>query len=73
MEIIPAIDLMDGKCVRLVQGKFDKATVFSDNPAEMAKRWEDEGANRLHLVDLNGSRLGSPQEIDTIKKYFVGS
>ncbi len=66
MEIIPAIDMMDGKCVRLVQGRFDQATVFSDDPAEMARRWVDEGAARLHLVDLNGSRLGAPQETATI-------
>ncbi len=68
MEIIPAIDLMEGKCVRLVQGRFDQASVFSDDPTEMAKRWADAGAPRLHLVDLNGSRLGSPQEIDAISK-----
>lgn len=68
MEIIPAIDMMDGKCVRLVQGKFDQATVFSDDPAEMARRWVDEGATRLHLVDLNGSRLGAPQETSTIRR-----
>jgi phosphoribosylformimino-5-aminoimidazole carboxamide ribotide isomerase len=71
MEIIPAIDIMNGKCVRLVQGRFDQATVFSDNPVQMAKRWEDEGALRLHIVDLNGSRLGSPQEIETIKRIVA--
>lgn len=70
MEIIPAIDMMDGKCVRLVQGKFDQVTVFSDNPAEMAKKWVDEGASRLHLVDLNGSRYGEPQETETIKNII---
>lgn len=67
LEIIPAIDMMDGKCVRLVQGKFDQVTVFSDDPTEMAKKWADEGATRLHLVDLNGSRAGEPQESETIK------
>lgn len=67
LEIIPAIDMMDGKCVRLVQGKFDQVTVFSDNPAEMARKWADEGAARLHLVDLNGSRAGEPQETETIR------
>ena len=71
MEIIPAIDMMDGKCVRLVQGKFDQATVFSDDPADMAKKWSDQGATRLHLVDLNGSRLGAPQEIESIKKILA--
>lgn len=70
LEIIPAIDMMDGKCVRLVQGKFDQVTVFSDDPAEMAKRWTDAGAKRLHLVDLNGSRMGAPQETDAIKRII---
>ena len=70
-EIIPAIDMMDGKCVRLVQGKFDQATVFSDDPAEMARRWADAGAKRLHLVDLNGSRLGAPQETEAVKKIIA--
>ena len=71
MEIVPAIDMMDGKCVRLVQGKFDESTVFGDDPAEMAKRWEHEGARRLHLVDLNGSRLGAPQEIESVKRIVA--
>jgi len=70
LEIIPAIDMMDGKCVRLVQGKFDQSTVFSDDPVDAAKRWVDEGAQRLHLVDLNGSRMGAPQEIDTIRRIL---
>ncbi|MCE5315635.1 MAG: 1-(5-phosphoribosyl)-5-[(5-phosphoribosylamino)methylideneamino]imidazole-4-carboxamide isomerase [Armatimonadota bacterium] len=68
MELIPAIDMMDGKCVRLSQGRFDAVTVFADDPAEMALRWEGEGAQRLHLVDLNGSRAGAPQEIEAIKR-----
>lgn len=68
MEIIPAIDIMDGRCVRLVQGDFDRATVYSDDPVEMARRWAGEGAARLHLVDLKGSRLGEPQETETIER-----
>lgn len=71
MEIIPAIDMMDGKCVRLVQGKFDQSTIFSDDPVDAAKRWLDEGATRLHLVDLNGSRVGAPQEIETIRRILA--
>ena len=71
MEIIPAIDMMDGKCVRLVQGKFDQATIFSDDPAEIAQKWANQGASRLHLVDLNGSRFGAPQEIESIKKILA--
>jgi len=70
-EIIPAIDMMEGKCVRLVQGRFDDATVFSDDPAEMARRWADQGATRLHLVDLNGSRRGEPQEIETVRRILA--
>ena len=55
MLIIPAIDLKDGKCVRLRQGAMDKATVFSDDPGAMAERWLKLGARRLHVVDLNGA------------------
>lgn len=58
MQIWPAIDLRGGKCVRLVQGDYDRETVFGDNPAEMARRWVDEGAEHLHLVDLDGARDG---------------
>lgn len=70
-EIFPAIDMMDGKCVRLVQGKFDQVTVFADDPAEMARKWVDAGARWLHLVDLNGSRMGVPQETEAIKKIIA--
>jgi len=60
MLIIPAIDLKDGKCVRLRQGRFDAATVFSDDPVAMARRWRGQGARRLHLVDLDGAVAGAP-------------
>jgi phosphoribosylformimino-5-aminoimidazole carboxamide ribotide isomerase len=60
MLIIPAIDLKDGKCVRLRQGRMDDSTVFSDNPVEMAAKWVDAGCRRLHLVDLNGAFAGEP-------------
>ena len=60
MLLIPAIDLKDGKCVRLRQGRMDDDTVFSDDPAGMAERWVGEGARRLHLVDLNGAFEGKP-------------
>ena len=66
MLIIPAIDLKDGKCVQLQQGLMDKSTIFSENPAEMARKWVDEGAKRLHLVDLDGARYGSPINLDII-------
>ncbi|GHV65931.1 1-(5-phosphoribosyl)-5-[(5-phosphoribosylamino) methylideneamino] imidazole-4-carboxamide isomerase [Bacteroidia bacterium] len=58
MELIPAIDLIDGKCVRLVQGDYARQTTYSDNPLETAKRFEGAGLRRLHLVDLDGARLG---------------
>ncbi|MES9975460.1 1-(5-phosphoribosyl)-5-[(5-phosphoribosylamino)methylideneamino]imidazole-4-carboxamide isomerase [Candidatus Thiodiazotropha sp. LNASS1] len=60
MLLIPAIDLKDGQCVRLRQGRMEDDTVFSDNPLEMATRWVEEGARRLHLVDLNGAFAGEP-------------
>jgi len=67
MLIIPAIDLKDGQCVRLKQGEMDSATVFSSDPAAMAKRWIDSGARRLHLVDLNGAFAGKPINEAAIK------
>jgi phosphoribosylformimino-5-aminoimidazole carboxamide ribotide isomerase len=67
MLIIPAIDLKDGKCVRLKQGAMDKATVFSDDPAATAKRWLDLGARRLHVVDLNGAAAGRPKNEQGIR------
>lgn len=60
MLLIPAIDLKDGKCVRLRRGEMDDVTVFSDNPVEVAERWVAEGARRLHIVDLDGARTGRP-------------
>ena len=61
MLLIPAIDLKDGKCVRLQQGRMADATVFSDDPVAMARRWVAEGARRLHLVDLDGAFAGEPR------------
>ena len=60
MLLIPAIDLKDGRCVRLRQGRMDDETVFSDDPVAMAGRWVEQGARRLHLVDLNGAFAGEP-------------
>ena len=60
MEILPAIDLRGGRCVRLVQGDYDRETVFSDDPVATAQRWVSEGATRLHVVDLDGAREGQP-------------
>lgn len=67
MLVIPAIDLKDGKCVRLRQGRMDDDTVFSDDPVAMAGKWKDAGARRLHLVDLNGAFDGKPVNGDVIK------
>lgn len=66
--IIPAIDLLDGKCVRLSQGDLKQATVYSSSPAEVAKKWEKMGAGRLHVVDLNGAVEGRPVNRDAIRQ-----
>lgn len=60
ISIIPAIDLIDGKCVRLTRGEFHAVTVYSDNPVEVARDFESSGIKRLHVVDLDGARTGSP-------------
>jgi phosphoribosylformimino-5-aminoimidazole carboxamide ribotide isomerase len=65
--IIPAIDLKDGRCVRLQQGKMDSATVFSDDPVAMARHWAAQGAKRLHVVDLNGAIAGRPKNEKVIR------
>ncbi|RMX08351.1 1-(5-phosphoribosyl)-5-[(5-phosphoribosylamino)methylideneamino]imidazole-4-carboxamide isomerase [Corticibacter populi] len=67
MQLIPAIDLKDGHCVRLVQGDMDQSTTFGEEPALVARRWLDEGARRLHLVDLNGAFAGKPKNLAAIK------
>jgi phosphoribosylformimino-5-aminoimidazole carboxamide ribotide isomerase len=67
MLIIPAIDLKDGKCVRLKQGDMDRVTIFSDDPSAMAESWLERGARRLHVVDLNGAAAGKPKNENAIK------
>ncbi|MBF0588321.1 MAG: 1-(5-phosphoribosyl)-5-[(5-phosphoribosylamino)methylideneamino]imidazole-4-carboxamide isomerase [Magnetococcales bacterium] len=67
MIVIPAIDLKDGHCVRLFQGDMSKDTVYSDDPGAMAKKWQDLGAERLHMVDLNGAFAGEPVNADAIR------
>ncbi|APW63338.1 1-(5-phosphoribosyl)-5-[(5-phosphoribosylamino)methylideneamino]imidazole-4-carboxamide isomerase [Paludisphaera borealis] len=67
MQVIPAIDLRGGLCVRLRQGDYDRETVFGDDPAAMAARWESEGATRIHLVDLDGAKAGSPVNVDSVR------
>jgi phosphoribosylformimino-5-aminoimidazole carboxamide ribotide isomerase len=66
MQVIPAIDLKDGVCVRLYQGDYGKVTIFSDRPADVARRWEDEGALSLHVVDLDGAYAGEPRNLAVI-------
>ena len=68
MQIIPAIDIKDGNCVRLRQGEMQSATVFSEDPAAMARHWLDLGAERLHLVDLNGAFAGKPKNEMAIRE-----
>ena len=67
MIVFPAIDIRGGKCVRLLKGDFAKETVFSDNPADMAKKWEAQGGQFLHLVDLDGARAGHSENLETVK------
>jgi phosphoribosylformimino-5-aminoimidazole carboxamide ribotide isomerase len=67
MLIIPAIDIKDGHCVRLKQGEMSQATVFSEDPAAVARHWVEQGARRLHLVDLNGAVAGRPKNEDVVK------
>ncbi len=68
MEIIPAIDLLNGKCVRLNQGNYNEVTKFNSDPVKQAQIWESQGARRLHLVDLDGAKTGEPLNDLTIKK-----
>ncbi len=66
MEVIPAIDLLEGHCVRLYQGDYARSQVFNDNPADVAKQWVDQGATRLHIVDLDGAKVGHPVNTQAI-------
>lgn len=69
-EIIPAIDILDGKCVRLTQGNYSKKEEFFKDPIEVAKKWLSQGAKRIHVVDLNGAKTGYPQNKDIILKLI---
>jgi len=68
MQILPAIDLRGGQCVRLRQGDYARETVFGDDPAAMARRWVEEGATSLHVVDLDGAREGHPVNTDSVRR-----
>lgn len=71
MIVIPAIDLKEGRCVRLVQGDFQRETVYADDPVKMALTWKSEGAERLHVVDLEGSLAGVPRHGDVIRNIVT--
>jgi len=73
MQIYPAIDLKDGKCVRLQQGNFNQVTVFHDDPADAAKAWRAAGATYIHVVDLDGSRVGTAHNNDAITRIVEAS
>ena len=72
MELIPAIDLIDGKCVRLYQGDYSQETVYADDPVQVALRWESLGASRIHIVDLDGARSGNPDNLKFVER-IVGA
>jgi len=73
MELIPAIDLLGGRVVRLAQGDYARVTVYSDDPIAQARRWVDQGATRLHLVDLDGARDGRPAQADSIARIIAAA
>lgn len=73
MEIIPAVDIKNGQCVRLYQGDFNQETVFGDTPVEFARRWESLGATRLHVVDLDGAAAGSPKNWTVVQQIVNGA
>ena len=73
MELWPAIDLRGGKCVRLLQGDYDRETVFGDDPAAMVRRFVAQGAKRLHIVDLEGAKAGQPVQADLIARMVAAA
>ena len=73
MEVIPAIDLRGGRCVRLYQGDFDRETVYSEDPLAVARQWQEQGASRLHLVDLDGAAQGEPVNLEIIAAIVAQS
>src|SRR5436189_687091 len=68
MQIIPAIDIIDGKCVRLTKGDYSQKKIYNEDPVEVAKQFEDAGLNRLHLVDLDGARIGEVKNWKVLEK-----
>jgi len=70
-EVVPAVDLKAGRCVRLLQGRADAETVFSDDPVAVARRWQDSRARRLHVVDLDGAFAGRPSQTDLVRAMIA--
>jgi len=68
MHILPAIDILDGKVVRLRQGRLDAVKIYNEDPVDQAKRWADQGAEWIHVVDLDGAVLGEPQNIEHVHR-----
>ena len=68
MEIIPAIDIIDGKCVRLTEGDYTQKKIYNEHPLEVAKEFEDAGMSRLHLVDLDGAKAGTVKNWKVLEK-----
>lgn len=68
MLVLPAVDILDGKCVRLFQGRLDSVKVYADNPVDMAVKWKEKGAEWLHVVDLNGAVCGVPRNLEKVKE-----
>src|SRR5690625_5127314 len=68
MIIFPAIDILKGKCVRLIQGDYNQEKVYGDSPVDMAKQWEEKGAEYIHIVDLNGAKTGKSMNKDIIQE-----
>jgi phosphoribosylformimino-5-aminoimidazole carboxamide ribotide isomerase len=73
VKIIPAVDIKGGRCVRLTQGKEDQETVYSDDPKAMAEHWDEQGAQLIHVVDLDGAFQGLPKNVDLIKDIIYSS
>ena len=71
MQIIPAIDLRGGRCVRLQQGDYDRESVFGDDPAAIAVKWAEQGAGRIHLVDLDGAKSGRPVNVEAVREILA--
>ena len=73
IEIIPAIDIIEGRCVRLSQGDYDRRKVYDESPVDMAKRYADCGVKRIHVVDLDGAKSSSPKNLTVLEKMAVGA